>query len=125
MATLISRSPTAVTGLHFGLSADESTLITQKVDSSKKIKKKDLRGYKGGYKVIASYNPTSEVTIEGAVGLDGAVPTAFALAAAYTALGNDPLAVGGTLHVDSIGVREDGEDFKKATVKLSSSTSLG
>lgn len=107
---------TGATGIEFGIDNDEGTLITHKVQVSRKTKKKDLRGRKGGFKAVADYNKSIDVSIEGA--LIGAGTTGFILAAAYTLLNDDFGISALPIFVQSMTFTEKNEDYKRCSVKL-------
>ena len=118
----ITHDASGATGLSFGLSADEGTLITNKVKVSRKVKKKDLRGRQGGYKAIASYNKSVEVSIDGAVTDSGV--TDMELGASET-LGVDEFSLGVSFFVESITYNEKNEDFKTCSIKLVGNENFG
>lgn len=113
MATVHTAS--GITGLVFGLTANETAeLATSKVSISKKIKKKDLRSFQGGYKAVVSFGPTYDATIEGALlSADGG----FTLGGTHTLI-NDPFSLASTMFVESITINEKNDDFKRISVKL-------
>jgi hypothetical protein len=115
MATVHSDTAADGIALGFGIAYDEGTLITNKVSVSSKTKKKDLRGRNGGYKCIATFNKTLDVSIDGA--LIGAGTTGFTLGSTYTLL-NDEFSLGVPVFVESITFNEKNEDFKRCSVKL-------
>lgn len=121
MATVFVK--TGVDDISFGVPQDEGNLVTERVSISRKIKKKDLRGKGGGYKAIASFDPTMEVTIDGAV--KGGSSHTFALAGTATLTGtNDVFGAGVTLYVESITETQKNDDFVKVSVKLAGADNL-
>ena len=124
MATVHTK--VGIDGIEFGIPAEEGGLITKKVSVNRKVKKKDLRGRLGGFKSIASFGKSVEVSIEGAVVGPSPGSSTFVLAAAHEldAL-NDDFSLGVTLYVEGITINEKSDDFKTHSVKLTGSENMG
>lgn len=92
----------ALEGNSAGLSATTRVSVTYKRD------KKELRGYAGGVKAVAYYNPTEDISIEGYGTVSSEVGGSVSVAG---------LTGGGTVIVEEITYDSTNDDFVKSSLK--------
>ena len=97
----------------FGIELDEGGLITQSVKVTAKRDKKELRNECGEVITVATYNPVSEVEVEGLMtnGFSLKPGDAFTLANVVSP------AVVGNVHIEEVSTDMSNEDFAKVTIK--------
>lgn len=95
--------------LAFGVAADESSLVTQKVSIVRKSDKKEARDKSGVVVAVSYYNHTNEISIEGLGTSATTVGAALSLAGTFTLVGDS--------FVDEVTIEQGNEDFAKCSIK--------
>jgi hypothetical protein len=96
--------------LNFGVTADQASLVTQKVTVDNKTDKKEAKDKGGKVIAVAYYNKTSDINIDG---LGVANPTL----GSSLSLTSPPQAAVGAVFAEDCNVEQGNEDFTKSTVK--------
>jgi hypothetical protein len=107
MPATISGSP----GCNFALGGNSAGLsATTRISFTLKRDKKELRGYAGGVKAVAYYNPTTDISVEGYGTVSASVGGSIQVAGA-------PSGIGTTIIVEEITYDQSNDDFVKSSVK--------
>jgi len=98
-------------GCSFALSGNAAGLsATTRVSFTLKRDKKELRGYAGGVKAVAYYNPTTDISIEGYGTVSSQIGGSVQVSGA-------PSGIGTSIIVEEITYDQSNDDFVKSSIK--------